>query len=133
MPTKVLSSRWLLLALAVVLVSVVAFVGYASLDRATSIRYYRVVGDRTLLVGTQAGLGANVRVTGLVETPDAVTITVSTFLFQLPPSTSGGYRYESEARLMDVLGERTVIDGSTGLPVPFAYCPLPAFQAAACP
>ena len=89
--------RWLFLGLGGLLVVALAFLAYSSLDRPTRIDYYRVADEHTLLAGTVSGPGANVRVTNVAETPETVTITVSSFYFQLGPSTSEGYGYESEA------------------------------------
>lgn len=121
--------RWVVLALVVVLV----FIAYRLLDGATWIYYYRVVDDRTLVVGTVTGPGAWVRVASVTETPATVTITVSSLFIQVGPSTAGGVPYESEAQLHDPFGSRTVIDGSSGLPVERANCPPPAVFAPVCP
>lgn len=121
--------RWVVLALVVVLV----FVTYRLLDSATWIYYYRVVDDRTLVVGTLTGPGAWVRVTSVTETTTTVTITVSSLFIQLGPSTSLGVPYESVAKLHDPIDSRTVIDGSSGLPVERANCPPPAVFAPVCP
>ena len=123
--------RWRWIAAAAVLVLVIAAVRL--LDSATWIYYYRVVDDRTLLVGTISGEGATVRVTKVTEAPTTVTITVSTFFFQLGPGTSIGIPYESVAKLQEPLGSRAVIDGSSGLPVQRATCPPPAVFAPVCP
>jgi hypothetical protein len=124
-----LRRRWVIVALIVVLV----FVGYRLLDSATWIAYYRVVDERTLLVGTVSGPGAWTRVTNVAETPATVAITVSSFFVQLGPGTAEGIAYESVAQLRDPLGDRTVIDGSSGLPVQRATCPPPAVFAPSCP
>ena len=124
---------WLSLLIAGVLVVAVAFIAYSSLDRPSWIHYYRLVDDHTLLLGTESGPGANVRVTNVSETQQAVTITVSSFFFQLGPSTDEGYDYESEAKLVDPLGTRFVIDGSSGLPVKRANCAPPSVFAPVCP
>lgn len=125
-----LRRRWI----AVVVVLVVLVVAAVRLlDSATWIDYYRVVDDQTLLVGTVSGQGAMVRVTNVTQTPTTVTITVSTFDVQLGPGTAVGIPYESVAKLQDPLGSRTVIDGSSGLPVQRATCPPPAVFAPVCP
>jgi hypothetical protein len=119
--------------LAVLFVITVGLVGYRVLDRPAWIYYYRVVDDRTVLLGTINGPGANVRVTSVVEAAAYVTITVSAFFFELGPSTGEGYAYESSATLVDPLGNRAVIDGSSGLPVQRATCPPPSYFAPVCP
>ncbi len=121
--------RWVVLALVVVLV----FITYRVLDSPTWIYYYRVLDDRTLVAGTLTGPGAWVRVTNVTETPATVTITVSSLFIQLGPGTSGGVNYESIAKLHDPIDSRTVIDGSSGLPVGRVNCPPPDEFAPVCP
>ena len=125
--------RLLFVAAAVLFVVAFGLVGYRILDRPVWIYYYRVVDDRTLVLGTVNGPGANVRVTSVVEAATSVTITVSAFFFALGPSTDEGYAYESSATLIDPLGNRAVIDGSSGLPVRRATCPPPSYFAPVCP
>lgn len=126
-----LRRRWVAVALVVVLV-VLVFVAYRLLDSATWIDYYRPLDDRTVAVGTTSGPGAWTRVTSVTETTTTVTITVSSLFVQLGPGTAAGVTYESVATLQDPLGGRTVIDGSSGLPVPRAHCPPPAVFAPTC-
>jgi len=122
--------RWVVVALVVLLL---AAVSYRLLDSPTWIYYYRILDDRTLLAGTTAGPGAWVRVTDVVETPSTVTITVRSLDIQLGPGTAEGVDYESVANLHEPLGGRTVVDGSSGLPVQRAACPPPAVFAPVCP
>ena len=124
-----LRRRWVVLAL----VAAVLFVGYRQLDAATHIYYYRVVDPHTLLVGTVSGPGASVRVTDVTENRPTITITVTSFFFQLGPSTAEGYSYESVAKLIDPIGGRTVVDGSSGQAVQRATCPPPGCFAPVCP
>jgi hypothetical protein len=126
-----LRRRWVAVGLVVVLV-VLVFVGYRLLDSATRIDYYRPLDDRSVAVGTTSGPGAWTRVTSVTETATTVTITVSSLFIQLGPGTAEGVAYESVARLQDPLGSRTVLDGSSGLPVPRANCPPPAVFAPTC-
>jgi hypothetical protein len=105
--------RWI--AVAVVLVLVVTAVRL--LDSASWIYYYRVVDDQTLVVGTVEGPGAWTRVTSVSETPSTITITVSSLLFRPGPGTAVGVPVESVAKLHDPIAGRTVLDGSSGLPV----------------
>lgn len=120
-----------LVAVAVVLILAVGAVRL--LDRASAILYYRVVDDRTLLLGTVSGPGATVRVTNLTETSATVTTTVGAFSVQLGPGTGAGMPYESVATLQNPVGVRMVIDGSSGLPIQRATCPPPAVFATVCP
>jgi hypothetical protein len=127
-----LRARWRrLVVAAVVLVLLVASI--RALDGSLSIYYYRVVDDQTLAVGTVTGHGAWTRVTGLTETPTTVTITVSSLLFQPWPGTAVGVPVESEVKLRDRIGDRTVIDGNSGLSVRRAVCLPPSYFASPCP
>ena len=123
-----LRRRWI--AVAVALVVLVAAVRL--LDGASWIYYYRVVDDRTLVVGIITGPGAWTRVTSVTETPATVEITVNSLLVQLGPGTAVGVPVESVATLRDPIGTRTVIDGSSGLPVLRTRCLPPAYSAAGC-
>ncbi|MBF6606732.1 MAG: hypothetical protein IVW53_14275 [Chloroflexi bacterium] len=105
--------RWVVAAVVVILV----VASIRALDSVSWIRYYRVVDDQTLSVGTITGHGAWTRVTSLTETPSAVTITVSSLRLQLGPGTADGVPVVTEVALHEPIGSRTVIDGSTGLPV----------------
>ena len=106
---------------------------YHLLDVPTRIYSYRVVDDRTVVLGTTSGRGAWMRVTGINETPVTVTITVSSLFIQLGPGTAEGIAYESVARLHDPLGSRTVVDGSDGHTVDQVHCPPPDVNAPVCP
>jgi hypothetical protein len=124
--------RWRrVLAIVVILVLVVA--SLRALDHPSPIDYYRVIDDQTLSVGTVEGHGAWTRVTALDETPTTVTITVGSFLFQLGPGTAEGLLVATEVKLHDPIGDRSVIDGSSGLSVRRATCPPPAYFASQCP
>ena len=78
--------RWIVLAIVAILV----FTAYRMLDARSAIDYYRVVDPQTLMVGTGEGRGAWTRVTSVIETPATVAITVTSFWFQLGPSTEEG-------------------------------------------
>ena len=108
-----LRRRWI--ALLVVLGLVVAVV--RSADGTLWINYYRFVDEHTLVVGTVAGPGAWTRITSVIETPSTITITVSSLLVRLGAGTAVGIPVESVAKLHDPRGDRTVVDGSSGLPV----------------
>ena len=103
-----------------------------NLDSAQSIVYYRLVGDRTLVVATVTGHGAWTRVTGLSETPSTVTITVSSFIVQIGAGTAEGVPVESTVTLHEPLGGRTVVDGSSGEPVRETQCVPPPDTPTAC-
>jgi hypothetical protein len=125
--------RWLRLAVILVVVVVLAFTAFQLLDSPSRIEYYRVVDDRTVAVGTVSGPRAWVRVTGVTETSTDVTITVRTFFVQLGPSTAVGINYESMVTLHAPLAGRTVIDGTSGLPVQQVRCYPPTVFASPCP
>jgi hypothetical protein len=120
--------RWITVAVVLLLV----VVAVRLLDGASWIYYYRVVDDRTLVVGIITGPGAWTRVTSVTETPATVTITVRSLVVQLGPGTAVGVPVESFAMLQDPIGTRTVIDGSSGLPVLRTRCLPPAYSAAGC-
>ena len=113
--------RWIVIAV-IVIVIVVAVVRL--LDSPTRIYSYRVIDDRTLVVETISGPGAHARVTDVTEAPSTVTIIVRSLFIQIGPGTGVGIPYESIAKLRDPLGNRTVIDGSSGLPVERVVTPL---------
>jgi hypothetical protein len=117
----------------VVVVAVLAIASIRALDGASMIYYYRVVDDQTLAVGTVTGHGAWTRVTGLTETPTTITITVDSLLFQPGAGTSVGVPVESEVTLHDPIGDRSVIDGSSGRSVRRALCLPPSYFSSPCP
>jgi hypothetical protein len=120
--------RWVVAAVVVILLITMIRL----LDSASWIFYYRVVNDRTLIVGTVTGPGAWTRVTSVTERPSTVTITVSSFFVQPGPGTGVGVPVESVTNLHDPIGNRTVLDGSTGLPVLRTRCLPPAYAAPGC-
>ena len=127
-----LPSLWRRWALLVVVVLVLVVAAVRGLDSPSWIYYYRVVDEHTLVVGTVTGPGAWTRVTSVIETPTAVTITVSSLLVQLGPGTAVGVPVESTATLRDPIASRTVLDGSSGLRVQQTRCLPPAYFAPGC-
>jgi hypothetical protein len=128
MKPPTLRRHWVVLA-AVLILAVAAF---RLLDRPSQIFYYRVADDCTLAVGTSEGVGAWTWITDLSETPSTVTITVSSLYVRLGPATDSAVWVESLAKLGDAIGGRTVIDGSSGIPVVRTRCVPPAYLAAGC-
>jgi hypothetical protein len=124
-----LARRWVV---AVAIVLVLAVLAVRSLDSPSWIFYYRVIDERTLVVGTAPGPGAWTRVTSVIETPSTVTITVSSLFVRLGPGTSEAVAVESTATLRDPIGNRTVIDGSSGLAVQRTHCLPPSYLAPGC-
>ena len=125
---------WLfILPLAALVLLALGFLAFQLLYSPTPIDYYRLGhDDRTVIVGTTSGRNASVRVSNVSQTAKAVTITVRTFFVQLGPSTALGYVYESTVTLDAPLGGRSVMDGTTGMPVRQLTC-LPSFSASPCP
>ena len=122
--------RWIVLAIVAVLV----FTAYRMLDARSTIDYYRVVDPQTLMVGT--GEGARCVDPGHQRRRDASDgpITVDVLLVPARPKHGEGVSASnSVAHLQAPLGDRTVIDGSTGLAVQRATCPPPSISAPACP
>jgi hypothetical protein len=84
--------RWVaIIAVALAL----AVVAVRSLDSPSWIYYYRVADDHTLVVGTVTGPSAWTRITGVIETPTSITITVSSILVQIGAGTAVGVPVES--------------------------------------
>jgi hypothetical protein len=105
---------------------------FVALDRPDPIDYYRLVGDRTIVVGTITGVATWSRVSSVTETPTSVVVAVRSFRFPVP-ATAAGIPIEYVVTLESPLGDRTVLDASTGGAVPEAKCigPTP-FAAAPC-
>jgi hypothetical protein len=121
--------RWVIVIATVLILGVAAV---RSLDSPSWIYYYRVIDERTLIVGTVTGPGAWTRVTSVTETPSTLTITVSSLLVQLGPGAAVGVAVETTANLRDPIAGRTVIDGSSGLPVQRTDCLPPTYLAPGC-
>ena len=115
---------------ALVAVLLVILVAVRLMDRPTHIYYYRVVDDHTIVVGAVTGPGTWTRLTGIIEGPDTVTLQVSSLTAPLPGY--GDDSTEVTVILPDVIGNRTVIDASTGTVVPFTRCLPPAYLAEGC-
>jgi len=120
--------RRLWVALGVVLV--LALVSIRSLDRPTSIDYYRVVGDRTLVIGVVSGPGTWTRPTTIDEAADKVTLEVSSLTAPLPGY--GDDAIEITVTLHEPIGSRPVVDAHSGQVVPRTRCLPPAFLAPGC-
>ena len=120
-----------MVALAIVLVLMTG--SLRALDHPSTLEYYRVIDDRTLTVGTAEGHNAWTRVTAVDETPTTVRITIGSLLIQLGPRTADALAVETEVKLHDPIGDRSVIDGSSGVSVQRASCPPPGFFTSPCP
>jgi hypothetical protein len=112
-------------------VVVVGVLAARALDSSSRLGYYRLIDERTLIVGTDVGPGSWTRVTSMVETSSAITVAVSSFLLRPGPGTAEAIPAELTVNLRDPLGGRAVIDTSTGLPIQRTNCP-PAYFMAGC-
>ena len=108
------SSKRAWISLAVVLALVV--VAVRLLDKPAPIHYYRVIDDHTIAVGTVTGPGTWTRVSAVTETTTSITVSVSSLTAPLPGS--GDDILELNVTMRDAIDGRTVIDASSGLPVP---------------
>ena len=115
--------RWVVV-LAVLLIVAVLTIRF--LDRPNPIDFYRVIGHQTIGLETSAGPGSWTRVTSVVETSSSVTVVVSTIAISFGPSADVRSFVEATAKLGSPLGDRTVVDGSSGQalrPVPSPWPP----------
>ena len=108
--------RWIALAVAVLL----AVVAFRLLDQPLRLESYRAVDQRTLDV---LGYGPQTwstwtHVTGITETATSVTISVNLFVLQIGAGSSALDAVHVPIHLSAPLGQRTVIDGSTGQTIP---------------
>lgn len=103
---------WILLLVAVALVVVAVRVQQPTVP----IFSYRVIDDDTLAIQTVTGPWTWTRLTGVAETPSSITVGVGALSVPLPGY--GGDILELTVTLQDPIDGRTVIDGSSGLPVP---------------
>jgi hypothetical protein len=111
--------RWI--AGAVLLIAVVGVV--RGVGQGTRLDHYRIIDDRTVVVGTTAGPWEWLRVAGVTETTASVIIEASALDVPLP-----GFRdtiAELTVDLRDSIGSRSVIDASSGLRLDLAPCPPP--------
>ncbi len=106
-----LRPRWVVL-----IVLILAFAAVRLADQGTPIHYYRVIDDHTLILGTVTGPWRWTRITTAVETTSLVTVGVSSLSAPLPGF--GDDVDELKVTLRGPIGGRTVIDASSGLPVP---------------
>jgi hypothetical protein len=118
--------------IAVVLVGALAIVYLHFSYRAIAITGYRVVDDRTIAVEVDSG-GVLTRVAAVTETDQSVTVTVASLALQIGPSGAGTGTEELEVRLSRPLGERVVIDGSSGKAVQPVACAEPSGVQGECP
>lgn len=109
---------WILAAVAVgvVAVSVVGLWIVRPGGEPRVLRYYRLVDEDTLIVGTETTSGEEIRVTEVVESADAVTITVRGFTVIFGPTAPVGVPVELRVDLDAPLGNRAVFDPHHDVP-----------------
>ncbi len=114
--------RWVVVVVVLVLVTV-ATVRF--LDRPNPIAFYRVIDQQRIGLETSAGPGSWTRVTSVVETASSVTVIVSTIEISFGPGADERTFVEATATLNSPLGDRVVIDGSSGQTLRRAPSPWP--------
>lgn len=126
-----LQGRRRYLVLLLIFLLIVAVGVFAWFTSPTYIYYYRLVDDQTLALGIDSGNKGN-RLSGLVEAPDSVTVTVVALELTIGASGVGATPAEVDAHLSEPLGNRTVIDGKTGQPIERVACPPPHVSSEPC-
>ena len=106
--------RWIVLGVIVVL----ALGALRLLYQPLALESYRVIDQQTLVVIGYGAPGAWTNVSEVTETPTTVTVSVNAFTFRPLPGTAVAARLEMQVQLRTPLGDRTVVDGSTGQIVP---------------
>lgn len=113
---KILRRRRRWVALVIVVLVVVATIRL--LDQPLALESYRMSDPQTLEVVGYGAKTAWTRVTDVSETETTVTISVNSFeVTGFLPHSDAADRIVVDVRLTTPLGTRTVIDGSTGLPL----------------
>jgi hypothetical protein len=111
--------RWVVVGLVVVL----ALAALRLLYQPLALESYRVLDPATLVVTGFGALTARTNLSDVTETDSTVSIRVDAFTFELGPSTAVGHPLDVVVHLQTPLGDRVVIDGSTGHEVPAAPQP----------
>ena len=88
-----------------------------------ALQSYRILDPQALVVRGFAGATARTNLSDVTETVSTVSIRVDAFTFELGPSTAQGHALDVVVHLDAPLGDRTVIDGSTGQEIPAATAP----------
>ncbi len=114
--------RWVVVVAVLLLVAVMTV---RFLDRPNPIDFYRVIDAQTIGLETSAGPGSWTRVTSVVETSSSVTVVVSTIEISFGPGAGVRSFVEATAKLNSPLGDRTVVDGSSGQTLRLAPSPWP--------
>jgi hypothetical protein len=99
--------------LVAIVVVVVLIAGYAlAADRPTLIPTYRVVDQQHLILRAQTAAAVVIRATRVDETADSVIVVVQAIGLPLP--STGNTLTDVPIALTQPLGQRAVIDGSSG-------------------
>ena len=113
-----------------------------ALTSTTMVTGYGMGDARTLILRVWSGRDASCRLLEKIEADRQVRVMVNCLNLQIGASTAAAYLHEVTAPLDGPLGGRSVIDGSTGEPVPLERCrdpeckepyPWPAASAAPTP
>lgn len=128
-----LKSRRPYFVVGLIVVAIAAIAVYSWLTSPTTLEYYRAVDDNTIALGIFDSGNIDNRVSGVAETPEKVTVSVVALQLTLGASGQGAIPLEVEAHLAQPLGNRAVIDASTGMALQRASCPWPAVFASPCP
>jgi hypothetical protein len=106
--------RWLILGIA--LISAIAAIRL--LDQPLRLESYQTLDDQTIAVVGHGAPYSWARVTQVAETESAVTVRVNAITIQLGAGTEAATRVYVPVYLGEPLGDRALIDGSSGQEVP---------------
>ena len=118
--------------LGIVLVVVALVLGSLGflLDSAAPVDFFKIGDGNSLLLGVGTGPSLSTRVTAVMETDTSVTVTVRSIRAPLP--STGEQVTDVSVTLGRPLGDRTVIDASSGLAVLDCTPPVPPAQQPRC-
>lgn len=126
-PRRILFATVTILAVAAVAVGIVAFGG-----RSAAIDYVRMVGDHELVIGV-TGAKADWPRIKVDEQDSTVTVTVNLFDWSMGlPQNAVGVPLAEHVNLHRPLGQRSIVDGSTGSEPPRTRCEPPLYLAPGC-
>ncbi|MFL5708838.1 MAG: hypothetical protein ACJ77Y_07605 [Chloroflexota bacterium] len=111
--------RWVVAGLIVVL----ALATLRLLYQPVALQSYRMLDPQALVVTGYGAATARTNLSDVTETGSTVSIRVDAFAFELGPSGALGHPLEVVVHLDAPLGDRSVIDGSTGQEIPAAPPP----------
>lgn len=117
------SWQWLAVLSALVLLGVL-LIAVVALDHVMQIDYVRIESSSTVVVGVTAGPSSWTRISAVTESPKSISIAVRA-LPRPGPQTALGVPVELRVQLASPVGDREIIDASTGLQITETRCPLP--------